>query len=98
VLYFCRMIRRCLTLTGAFETSAGIPDCFAGLAGDFDGMGLSFGVLQWNLGQGTLQPLLAEMLSEHGETAATVFGEDLNSLKNMLALDRAAQLVWARSI
>ena len=32
----------------------------AGLSGDFDGQGLSFGVLQWNLGQGSLQPLLAD--------------------------------------
>ena len=49
---------RCLALTGSFETSSPPPDCFAGLAGDFDGQGMSLGVCQWNLGQGSLQPLL----------------------------------------
>ncbi|HEY4744406.1 MAG TPA: peptidoglycan-binding domain-containing protein, partial [Desulfuromonadaceae bacterium] len=52
---------RCLALTGSFETGAAIPDCFAGLSGDFDGQGISFGVLQWNFGQGSLQPLLKRM-------------------------------------
>src|SRR5579872_3833810 len=35
------LVKRCLALTGAFETSTGIPDCYAGLSGDFDGQGLS---------------------------------------------------------
>src|SRR5512137_2315949 len=52
---------RCLALTGSFETGQGLPDCFAGLSGDFDGQGMSLGVLQWNFGQGSLQPLLREM-------------------------------------
>ena len=42
---------RCLALTGSFETGRPVPDCFAGISGDFDGQGLSFGALQWNLGQ-----------------------------------------------
>ena len=33
------------------------------LAGDFDGMILSWGPFQWNLGQGTLQPLLARLVT-----------------------------------
>ncbi len=49
---------RCLALTASFETDAAPPECFAGLSGDFDGQGISFGVLQWNFGQGSLQPLL----------------------------------------
>jgi hypothetical protein len=32
-----------------------------GVAGDFDGMVLSWGPFQWNLGQGTLQPVLRRM-------------------------------------
>ena len=31
--------RRCLALTGAFETGTGLPECFCGLSGDFDGQG-----------------------------------------------------------
>jgi peptidoglycan hydrolase-like protein with peptidoglycan-binding domain len=44
------LVQRCLALTGTFETSSGIPDCYAGLSGDFDGQGLSLGVAQWNIG------------------------------------------------
>src|SRR5512133_1786109 len=45
---------RCLALTGTFETGSGPPECFAGVTGDFDGQGISWGVLQWNFGQGSL--------------------------------------------
>lgn len=43
-----------MRITGGFETSG---DPFAAVAGDFDGQGISLGVLQWNIGQGSLQPL-----------------------------------------
>lgn len=33
------------------------------LAGDFDGMILSWGPFQWNLGQGTLQPILTRLVT-----------------------------------
>jgi hypothetical protein len=92
------LAQRCLALTGTFETSAMAPECYAGLAGDFDGQGISFGVLQWNLGQGTLQPLLTEMLSSHPEVMQRLFQENLDVLKKMLASPRADQLAWARSI
>lgn len=92
------LIQRCLALTGAFETSLGIPDCYAGLAGDFDGQGLSLGVAQWNLGQGTLQPLLAGMIEKHPDVIGGLFHERLADLRNMLTSPLAEQLRWARSI
>ena len=92
------LIQRCLALTGAFETSMGVPDCFCGLAGDFDGQGFSFGVVQWNLGQGTLQPLLNEMLTAHEAVLRSIFHDHFAELQNMLAAPRSAQLQWARSI
>jgi hypothetical protein len=90
--------KRCLALTGSFETDTGIPDCFAGLAGDLDGQGLSFGVLQWNLRQGSLQPLLAEMDREQPALMARVFHEHYAELKTVLASPLPQQLEWARSI
>src|SRR5690348_1225267 len=42
--------QRSLALTGTFETGAQPPECFCGITGDFDGQGISFGVLQWNIG------------------------------------------------
>src|SRR6266568_4767191 len=56
---------RVLTMTAAFETARAYPGCFGTLAGNFDGQGLSFGALQWNIGIGSLQPLWVEMRDNH---------------------------------
>jgi hypothetical protein len=89
---------RCLALTGSFETGAGIPDCFAGLSGDFDGQGISFGVCQWNFGQGSLQPLLKRMCADYPEMASTVFHDNLDQLTTALNAAKSDQMIFARSI
>lgn len=89
---------RCLALTGSFETGAPIPDCFAGLSGNFDGQGISFGVLQWNFGQGSLQPLLKEMDEKHSEVVDSVFGTNASVLRAALSESEAGQMAWIRSI
>ncbi len=89
---------QCLALTGAFETNHPPPECFAGLSGDFDGQGISFGVVQWNLGQGSLQPLLEEMSQNHPDILGQIFGPNYSALVAMLAETRDEQLAWARSI
>jgi len=89
---------RCLAITGSFETGAAIPDCFAGLSGDFDGQGISFGVLQWNFGQGTLQPLLKRMCTDYGETAQALFHDHYGQLTAALNGTKGAQMLFARSI
>ena len=89
---------RCMALTGAFETNRPFPDCFAGLSGDFDGQGISFGVLQWNLGQGSLQPLLQEMDTNYPQVLQGIFDQDYPVLQAMLRASREEQLAWARSI
>jgi len=47
------------------------------VAGNFDGQGISAGLLQWNLGQGTLQ----ELLMKYGPIAG--FPEDISGLSGM---------------
>ena len=89
---------RCLALTGAFETSVPPPGCFSAVAGDFDGQGISFGALQFNLGQRTLQPLLLEMLRKHPKVIEDMFHERLGDLGAMLAGDLPSQLAFARRI
>jgi hypothetical protein len=42
-------------ITPGFET---VGDPYAAVAGDFDGMGISCGALQWNIGMGSLQPMV----------------------------------------
>lgn len=89
---------RCLALTGSFETGHLAPECFATATGNFDGQGMSFGALQWNFGQGTLQPMLGEMLANHPELVASIFGPDVESLKKAIKEGKAASLAFASAI
>jgi hypothetical protein len=94
---------RCLALTGTFETGKGVPECFSGITGDFDGQGISYGVLQWNFGTGSLQPLLRDMVETHEAIARDIFGPHFDALAAALALGDGAQaradlLAFARSI
>jgi hypothetical protein len=93
-----QLLTRCLALTGSFETDSGPPDCFAGLSGDFDGQGISFGVCQWNFGQGSLQPLLREMVASHPEVVDNILHDHAEEFRRMLAASAEEQMEWARSI
>lgn len=92
---------RCLALTGTFETGVGFPDCFCGISGDFDKQGISFGVMQWNFGQGSLQPLLRDMISRHETIVKDIFGEHFDAVNIALShgdQDRAGLMSFVRSI
>jgi hypothetical protein len=89
---------RCLALTGAFETGAPPPGCFSSICGDFDGQGISFGALQFNLGQRTLQGLLETMLEQHPGLMEEIFADCLPTLRRLLDADRYEVLTFARSI
>ncbi len=89
---------RCLALTGSFETGQPAPECFAAVTGNFDGQGISFGALQWNFGQGTLQALLQKMFRSHRDIAATIFGSDLEGLERAIDGGKADCLDFAASI
>ena len=89
---------RALALTGCFETAVGPPHCYASLSGDFDGQGMSFGALQWNLGQGTLQPLFAQLFRDQAQLMDALFHQHTAELRSMLDLPRPDQIAWARSI
>jgi len=54
-----KLARQVASLTIAFEQGGVSPaEYFGTVSGDFDGQGLSFGILQWNLGSCSLQSLL----------------------------------------
>lgn len=89
---------RSQALTGSFETGRPIPECFAGLSGDFDGQGISFGALQWNFGQGSLQPLLQRMNERHPGVMEDVFDSRRAELESVLSASHEEQMQWARSI
>jgi hypothetical protein len=66
-------VQTALKVTGHFEDSA---DPLGGVSGDFDGMGLSLGVLQWNIGMGSLQPLVKNTGRAAVVDAMPVFGSE----------------------
>ncbi len=90
--------QRCLALTGSFETGKYPPDCFCGVTGDFDQMGLSFGALQWNVGQGTLQPLLMQMFDQHTDVARNIFHEHYDTVATLRTSPLPDQLAFTRSV
>jgi hypothetical protein len=89
---------RCLALSSSFETGTMPPECFCGVTGDFDGQGISFGALQWNLGQGTLQPLLTDVFAEHTDLCRDIFHEHFDVITALSSSSRPEQLAFARSI
>ncbi len=90
---------KALRITNYFETGNRGALGFERLAGNFDGQGISFGVMQWNIGSGTLQPLLLELARKHPDRFDAVFGPHAAPLRALLERGvKAEQLRWAVSI
>lgn len=71
-----------LNISGSFEGDEG----WGNITGNFDGQGLSLGLLNQCLGQGSLQPLLIRMRDQRFKTLEALFSPDhLESLLGMLA-------------
>ncbi|HEX5759650.1 MAG TPA: peptidoglycan-binding domain-containing protein [Thermoanaerobaculia bacterium] len=92
------LFERVFPLCALFETGAGPPGCFAAVAGDADGQGLSWGALQWNLGRGSLPPLLRRLREEHPGALRFAFHGHLDTLEAVLDAEPDEQLGFARSI
>ena len=58
-----------LNISGSFEGRAG----WANISNNFDGQGLSLGLLNQGLGTGSLQPLLSQMRVSHGINMSRLF-------------------------
>lgn len=70
-----------LNISGSFEGEDG----WKNLTGNFDGQGISFGLLNQNFGQGSLQPMWNKMYSRYrNQFAAELNPTILSSLKDML--------------
>lgn len=70
------LLELCVSITGAFEN--GVPS-YQAVTGNFDGQGLSIGVLQWCAGQGSLQTLLQKMAEKMGwDKMQTFFKSDIH--------------------
>ncbi|PKM94345.1 MAG: hypothetical protein CVU84_09730 [Firmicutes bacterium HGW-Firmicutes-1] len=74
------------------------------VTGNFDGQGMSVGYLQWNMGSGTLQPLLKEMANSSATQAEfneifkdTVYIKDKNGNKTKMTMADALRNVLGKS-
>ena len=88
-----------LKITTYFEGGKSMN--YQALAGDFDGQGTSFGLIQWNFGQNTLGPILKKMQASSAASFAGCCGADTDyaALKKALADDdQAGQLKWTRNL
>ena len=75
--------RRALEITSTLET--GKAGGFYGLSGNFDGQGLSFGLVNWTIGTGSLQPLLRDFAHEEPSRWKAVFGRDADRFEALIA-------------
>jgi SH3-like domain-containing protein len=88
-------IRKIFNITGAFEGGDG----FSNLSGNFDGQGISFGFLQWNFGQDSLQPLLKRMNEKNPSKFRAIFKDGTDQLLSVLnSNNHETQMKFARSI
>jgi hypothetical protein len=93
-------IEKCFELTGAFEGGG-----YAALAGNFDGAGISFGVIQYNLYSKTLQPVIRDMYAAGPQTfrrcmTHVVQGKAIDLTDELLrvcAMAPAAAVQWAQA-
>lgn len=88
-------IDKAILLTSSFE---GHMESFVNVTGNFDGQGISLGILKWNIGSGTLQPLLNEFNLKHKLLAKDIFGSNYDEFSKMLSKELDEQLNWAISI
>jgi hypothetical protein len=61
-------------ITPGFEVSG---DPYEGVSGDFDRMGISCGALQWNIGKGSLQPMVVAVGSDVVRAAMPQLGSQM---------------------
>ena len=88
-----------LRVSGGYEGRANLD--YHALADNFDGQGTSFGLIQWNFGQGTLGPILLRMYNAD----ATAFENSFPARTNYQDLEQAlvngdqqAQMNWATNV
>jgi hypothetical protein len=75
--------RIAVEITSTLET--GKRGGFYGLSGNFDGQGLSFGLVNWTIGTGSLQPLLREFAAENPARWAAIFGRHAEGFLQLMS-------------
>lgn len=84
---------RCLGLTAAFEGHG-----FTLAKGNFDGAGVTWGIIGFTLAGGELKEIFLEACEEDEPKVRSCFGDNLDVLLGIFKKSKAAQLKWADSI
>ena len=87
------LFERCLSITAEFEGHG-----FGLLQGNFDGAGLTWGVIGFTLSNGEVQNLLQEVDSAAPGTIDRVMGDLAETWRAKMKLPRLEQVAWANSI
>jgi hypothetical protein len=95
---YANLREKTVAMTGFFETSSGYPTCYGITSGNHDGQGISHGVLQFNFGTGSLQPLWGYLNNNHNQLCRDIFGTDYQTWADKLALTTSEQVAWGDSI
>jgi Putative peptidoglycan binding domain/Glycosyl hydrolase family 46 len=87
------LFERSLQLTGAWEGTG-----YSGANGNFDGQGITWGVVGFTWGNGELQGILREIKSLFPAVFSAAFGPLESAIINVLSDSLPAQMALARSI
>ena len=84
---------RCLQVTARLEGHG-----FTMVAGDFDGAGLTWGIVGFTLRHGEIQHIVREVFASHPAVLQRAFGDRTDELMQMMDADWETQHAWARSL
>ena len=84
---------RCLQITADFEGHG-----FRKIAGNFDGAGLTWGIIGFTLQHGEIQEIVRKVQQQRPELLARAFGPLLPTLASMLDAAWPQQLAWANGL
>ena len=87
------LARRCLQLTSAIEGHG-----YGMVAGNFDGAGLTWGIIGFTLKYGDLRDVILTVQSQYPEAITNAFGPLANELLDKIVLDFSKAQAWANSI
>jgi Putative peptidoglycan binding domain len=87
------LLERCLQLTADFEGHG-----FQKVAGNFDGAGLTWGIIGFTLKGGELPAMLGQIRERHPALLSQAFGALEPELLTALASSRERQLEWANGL
>src|SRR6185369_2356235 len=87
------LFERCLQLTARIEGHG-----FTMVAGNFDGAGLTWGIIGFTLKGGELTAIIREVFTSNPAAVQRAFGDRTEELMSMLAANWKTQLAWADSI